>query len=202
VESPDDDATLIRRVAEDRDQRALAELLARHAPKVTGDLRYRFRHQLQHIEIDEAVNRAAMKFWNKAGTFDQTKPFGPWFLKVAHRAALDILRGEESRPTCELAFDPADSDPDRVHTEQERSLRMAWMVEQLEQIIEDELTGFEQILARADLAAGGPADTERLMRLHKKKKNVVQVTRSKVWKKIREMILEREALRNHTKGNQ
>ena len=31
----DDDATLVRRIAEDRDQSALAELLARHAPKVT-----------------------------------------------------------------------------------------------------------------------------------------------------------------------
>src|SRR5436309_1370139 len=50
----DDDATLVRRIAEERDERALAELLERHAPKVTGDLRHRFRHQLQHPDIDEA----------------------------------------------------------------------------------------------------------------------------------------------------
>ena len=37
----DDDATLVRRIAEDKDERALAELMARHAPKVTGDLRHR-----------------------------------------------------------------------------------------------------------------------------------------------------------------
>jgi hypothetical protein len=74
----------------------------------------------------------------------------------------------------------------------------------LERIIDYELKGFEQIVARADVAAGGPgaADTQLLMRQHNKSKNVVQATRSKVWKKIRETILEREALRDHTKGNQ
>jgi hypothetical protein len=73
----------------------------------------------------------------------------------------------------------------------------------LERIIDYELRGFEQIVARADVAAGGPgeADTELLMRQHNKKKNVVQATRSKVWKKIREKIREREALRDHTEVN-
>ena len=66
----DDDATLVRRIAEDNDERALADLLERHAPKVTGDLRYRFRHQLQPPEIDEAVNRAALKLWKNAHRFD------------------------------------------------------------------------------------------------------------------------------------
>lgn len=45
----EDDATLVRRIADDRDERderARAQLLERHAPKATGDLRYRFRHQL------------------------------------------------------------------------------------------------------------------------------------------------------------
>jgi hypothetical protein len=78
---------------------------------------------------------------------------------------------------------------------------VALYVEQLEQIIEYELTGFEQALAREDLAAEGRADTERLMKKYKKSKGVVQSTRSKVWKKIRETILEREALLDRTKVN-
>src|SRR5207237_2579180 len=101
----------VRRVAEQRDERALAELLERHAPKVTGDLRYRFRHQLKHPDIDEAVNLAALKLWKYAHRFDGTKPFGPWFLRVALRAALDILRGEEKKPTSELEFEPPDPWP-------------------------------------------------------------------------------------------
>jgi DNA-directed RNA polymerase specialized sigma24 family protein len=200
----DDDATLVRRIAEDRDQSALVELLARHAPKVTGDLRRRFRHQLQHPDINEAVNRAALKLWKNAGSFDGAQPFGPWFLTIAHRAALDILKGERRRPTCALEFDPQDHDTDDADDELDRSPRTAWFVEQLERIIDYELKGFEQVVAQADLAAGGPgaADTQLLMTQHKKTKNVVQATRSKVWKKIRKTILEREALRDHTKVNQ
>jgi RNA polymerase sigma factor (sigma-70 family) len=189
-----DDATLVRRIAEAGDESALAELMARHAPKVIGDFRRRFRHQLQHLDIDEAVNRAALKLWQNAHSFDSAKPFGPWFLAIAHRAALDILRGEERRPTCMLVFDPPDQDAEELDENPERSSRLAWYVKHLEQIIDDELRGFEQALARADLAAGGRADTELLMKQHHKTKGVVQATRSKVWKKIRETINEREAL--------
>jgi DNA-directed RNA polymerase specialized sigma24 family protein len=200
----DDDATLVRRIAEDRDQSALAELLARHAPKVTGDLRRRFRHQLHHPDIDEAVNRAALKLWTMAASFDGAQPFGPWFLTVAHRAALDILKGERRRLTCALEFDPQDHESDDADDELDRSPKTAWFAEQLERIIDYELKGFEQIVTKADLAAGGPgeADTQLLMSQHKKTKNVVQATRSKVWKKIRKLILEREALRDHTQVNQ
>jgi DNA-directed RNA polymerase specialized sigma24 family protein len=199
----DDNATLVRRIAEDQDERALVELLERHAPKVTGDLRRRFRHQLQHPDIDEAVNRAAMKVWKNAHRFDGTLPFGPWFLRIAQRAALDILKGEKRKPTCVLEFDPPDPEPDYLDDEPENSPRTAWYVEQLEWIIEYELKGFEQVVAQADVAAGGPgaADTQFLMRQHNKKKNMVQATRSKVWKKIRGMMLELEALPDHTKVN-
>lgn len=200
----DDDATLVRRIAEDRDGRALADLLGRHAPKVTGDLRHRFRHQLQHPDIDEAVNRAAMKLWKNAHRFNRARPFGPWFLKIAMRASLDILKGVKRMPTSELEFDPPDHNPDDLGDESEPSPRTAWYMEQLDRIIEYELKGFSQALAQADVAAGGPgaADTQLLMRQHNKTKNVVQATRSRVWKRIRETILEREAHRDHPKVNQ
>jgi DNA-directed RNA polymerase specialized sigma24 family protein len=198
-----DDATLVRRIAEERDERALEELLTRHAPKVTGDLRHRFRHQLQHPDIDEAVNRAALKLWERAGSFDGTQPFGPWFLTIAHRAALDILKGEKRRPRCALEFEPEDHDSVDADDDLARSPRTAWFVEQLQRIINYELKGFEHVVAEADLAAGGPgaADTQWLMRKYKKNKNMVQATRSKVWKKIRATILKREALGDHTKVN-
>src|SRR5262249_39060924 len=170
----DDDATLVRRVAEQRDERALVELLERHAPKVTGDLRRRFRHQLQHPDIDEAVNRAAMKLWKNAHRFDGAQRFGPWFLRIAPRAAPDIPKGEKRNPTCELEFDPPDPEPDHRDDELAHSPSTAWYVEELERIIEYELKGFEQVVAQADVAAGGPgaADTPLLMRQHNKTKNV------------------------------
>ena len=205
-ESPrcEDDATLVRRIVVDRDESALAELLALHVPKVTGHLRRQFRHQLNDIDIDQAVNNAAMKFWENPNRFNAKKKFGPWFLTVAQRKAIDILRGESRRPTSELEFDPPAHDAEDSDEEPDLAPRVAWYMEQLEQIIDHELSGFAQAVARADLAAGGPgaADTQWLMRQHKKNKNVVQATRSRVWKKIRETLLKREALRNRAEVNQ
>jgi RNA polymerase sigma factor (sigma-70 family) len=194
------DAGLVRRIAEDRDESALAELMTRYAPKATGYLRRQFQHQLRHPEIDQAINDAAFKLWENAHRYDKTKKFGPWFLTIAHRAALDVLKGERRQPTGDLDFDPPDRDWAR--REEEHSPRVAWYVEQLEQILDQELQGFEQVVGQADLAAGGPADTQLLMQLHGKTRNVVQATRSKVWRKIRQTVLQREALRNQTKVTQ
>ena len=47
-----------------------------------------------------AVNLAAMKLWKNAHRFNGAKPIGPWFLRIAIRAALDKLKGEIS-PTKE-----------------------------------------------------------------------------------------------------
>jgi DNA-directed RNA polymerase specialized sigma24 family protein len=197
--SVEDDAALVRRIAEDRDQFALEALLERHALKATGHLRRQFEHQLQHLDIDEAVNRAAMNVWENAENFDYSQPFGPWFLQISHNAGLDILRGQQR----ELSGELGETDlPDPFDDEElDLSPTTLWWIEQLEQIIYHELRGFEQIVAFADLAAGGPADTDFLMQRHKKSRNMVQVTRSKVWKKIRTIILERAALRGQPKVN-
>src|SRR5688572_5345904 len=124
--SEDDDATLVRRIAEHRDQRALFELLERHAPKITADLESRFHHVLKHPEIGQAVNSAAFKLWRNAHRFDGIQPFGPWFLTIAMRAALDILRGEKRRPHDELAFDPPDPITNEFDESPEFTARTEW----------------------------------------------------------------------------
>ena len=76
------DNTLVRRVAVQRDKRALAQLMERHVPKVTGDLCRRFRHQLPPPDIDEAVNRAAFEKVTADKTREANDGFdGSW---VAH----------------------------------------------------------------------------------------------------------------------
>lgn len=197
----EDDELLIRRIAVNRDEGALKELLTRYGPKVTGYLRKKFKDQLKHPEIDQAVIDAAQRLWSSAKTFKIAKgKFGNWFLTIAHREALRILKGEEKQPEVGLDFDPRDVTSD-CDDEPESLSRDAWRVQQLEHIIEHELVGFEQVVARADLAVGGPADSVRLAREHKKTKNMVQATRSKVWKKIRRLITEREAVRDTKKGS-
>jgi hypothetical protein len=68
-----------------------------------------------------------------------------------------------------------------------------WRIQQMDDIIENELTGFEQVVARADMAIGGSADSRRLAKQYHKAIGMVDTTRSKVRKKIRTKILEREA---------
>jgi DNA-directed RNA polymerase specialized sigma24 family protein len=197
----DDDATLVRHIAENRDEAALARLMKKYGPKVTGYLRSQFDDQLKHPEIDQAVNDAAQNLWRSAHTFNIEKgKFGSWFLTIAHRAALDILEGEKNQPAGGLDFDPGDVTSD-CDDEPESLSRDEWRVQQMDDIIENVLTGFEQILARADMAVGGSADSVRLAEEHDKTIGTVHTTRSKVRKKIMRLILEREAVRNTTKGS-
>jgi RNA polymerase sigma factor (sigma-70 family) len=200
-----DDATLVRRIADRRDdneqraQDALATLMARYAGRVTGHLRTQFRHQLRNPdEITQVIDDAALRVWNAAGSFDASRPFGPWFLTIAHNLALDLIRGEEELAELPPTYDPEDHCEDES---QEIDPETEWRIQQLDDIIENELKGFEQILARADMAAGGSADSRRLADQHGKTIGTVETTRSKVRKKIRTKMLEREARRPRTKGS-
>ncbi len=71
----------------------------------------------------------------------------------------------------------------------------------MEDIIENELTGFEQVVARRDVAVGGTADSHALAAEYGKTLNTVYVTRKKVRDKIRDGILAREARKVTTKGS-
>jgi RNA polymerase sigma factor (sigma-70 family) len=190
----EDDATLLRRIADRRDESALKELMRRYTPKAMGYLLRNFARQLKHPDMDQAVIDAFFKVWEKAHKFDQARKFGPWFIPFVRHAALDILEREKDQPRGGLGYDLPDHDTDYSDDEPGHAPNASWRGEQLNQIIENELRGFEQILARADLAAGGQEDTQVLMKEHGKSKEVVQSTRSKVRKKIKEKILERESL--------
>ncbi len=197
----EDDATLMRRIVGEKDQTALKKLLKRHAPKIKGYLKSQFEYQLKYPEIEQAFIDAAQKLWRSAGSFNPEKgKFYSWFLTIAHRAALKIVEDEEKQPEGGLDFDPRDVTSD-CDDDPESLSRDEWGVQQLDHIIEHELTGFEQTVARADLIAGGSAGWVRLAEQHNKTKNVVQATRSKVWKKIRRLLTEREAVRDTTKGS-
>jgi RNA polymerase sigma factor (sigma-70 family) len=202
--SPDEDSdeTLVCRIAEDRDKRALALLMERCAPKATGYLKKQFADLLRDPEIDQAVNDAVFNVWRFADRFKPEKgSFGSWFIRIVQRAALSILRGERDHIAKELEFRP-DYDPaDHCEDEQdEADSKDAWRVQQMQDIIENELMGFERVVARADLAVGGTADSKRLATEYGKSLNAVYVTRTKYRDKIRSKILEREARKGSTKG--
>jgi hypothetical protein len=65
----DSDETLVRRIAEDRDKRALTLLMNRCVPKATGYLKKQFAGRLRDPEIDQAVNDAVFNVWRFADRF-------------------------------------------------------------------------------------------------------------------------------------
>ncbi len=202
IETPpdeSDDAILIRRIVEMKDEDALTVLLRRYTPRVTGYLRWQFREQLRRPEVDEVVNIAALKVWEKARQFNPLSigGFGPWFLRIAHNSALDFLDGENEPPEFEPGVDPIDRcDDESLAPSPQTELRIA----QIDDIIEHELKGLEQKVARADMAVGGSADSRRLAEENQTSVAVIDSTRSKVRRKIRTKIQERESLRTPKKG--
>ncbi len=153
--------------------------------------------------MDQAVTDAFHNVWRFADRFKPSEgDFGSWLIRIVQRAALSIIRGEKKHVAKELEFDPEHDPADHCEDDPPEcgSAEMT-RVEMMEDIIENELTGFEQIVARADLAVGGTADSHRLATENSKSLNTVYATRSKVREKIRSRILEREARKDSTKGS-
>lgn len=86
-----DEQHLIER-AQDGDDVAFDELVARHLPSV-----YRFaaRFTGRPELAEDAAQEAFVKAWKKIRTFDASRPFAPWLLQIARNAATDLLRKEK-----------------------------------------------------------------------------------------------------------
>jgi DNA-directed RNA polymerase specialized sigma24 family protein len=192
---------LILRMAE-KEQDALPLFLKTCGGKIKGFLTRRYGDVLKEQEIDEAVNRTAFNVWRHADRYTPAKgSWKAWVIRIARNAAISILRGENRNRAADLEHDPAYDPGDHCDEEPPEGCSTdRWRVQQLENIIDNELTGFEQALARADLAAGGSADSRRLAQIHGKSLNTVYATRSKTGAKIRKMIGEREASRGRPRG--
>ena len=65
-------------------------------------------------------------------------------------------------------------------------------VREMNEYIDNELTGLEQAVARADRAVGGSADTARLAEIHGRTMNNIYATRSKYREKIRQRFQSRQ----------
>jgi DNA-directed RNA polymerase specialized sigma24 family protein len=197
------DEDLVRRIAEGRDKDALTLLVRRCTPRALGYLKKQFAGRLRDPEMRQAVNDAFFNVWRFADRFKPAEgDFGSWLIRIVQRAALSILRGEKKHVAKELEFDPEHNPADHCEDElPECGSAEMTRVQMMEDIIEHELTGFEQILARRDAAVGGTADSRTLAAEYGKSLNTVYTTRAKVREKIRKGILEREARMERTKGS-
>ena len=146
----------------DGDPEGARWLLKKYGGKVQAGLRCEFHHVLADAEIDETLNVAALKAFRAAYQYDESKgSLRAWFYKIAHNAALDILKGEKRHEAVPLAFDPPQpaevdaQEEDQSHPEQQQLSR------DLKEAVAS-LPRLQKAIIEADLASGGTADAQRL----------------------------------------
>lgn len=75
-----------------------------------GRLVYAVAHRVvrDHGLAEEATQQTFVQAWRSASAFEAGREFGPWLATIARRAAIDIHRREQRRPTDALDFVPTD----------------------------------------------------------------------------------------------
>ena len=121
------DETLVAALAR-RDQRALAELVARH-----GGWAARFAERMTGSPqtAEEVVQSAFLRLWNSAERWEGRSRFTTWFYRVLHNLAVDELRrGGGHEELDEALEDPAATPPELLER-QRRAMRVRAALERL-----------------------------------------------------------------------
>lgn len=138
------------------DEEGIRDLLNLYGSQVLDILRTRFGGILSGTDLEEALSRATFKVWQSAHrTFDPSRgSLRSWFLVIANNAALDMYRAQRNARHhsledvgYELPAKPEHQEPD-------------WM-EVLREAVEA-LPHLERLVLRADMEAGGRADSDKL----------------------------------------
>lgn len=198
----DDESLAIRIMCGDRE--ALREVLEEHLQQTRDLLTAKYHATLHSGEINEAISAAVLKLLKCAHQYDKTKGgIGGWFFTMAQTAALDIMRrekryrrrhrylGPENEPLVDY---PVEVDGEPLTKEENQRLR------DLNDVIEKKLTGLQQAIVKADLAAGEPADAGRLAEMYRTTRNSIYVSRNKAHERIKKEMLELEERRERFRG--
>lgn len=99
---------------------------------------------------DETTQQTFLQAWRSAGSFDADRDMAPWLARIARRAAIDIYRREQRRPTTPLDLaSPGDSSLVTMPPSEEQ----AWKVWQVRRAI-DTLAPDEREIVRLQHLGG------------------------------------------------
>src|SRR5947208_7546387 len=99
------DAEALRRFAAQRDERAFAALLRRHAGAVWGVCRHLLRREQ---DAEDAFQATFLLLAQKAGSIRRGEAVGSWLYGVAYRVAARARRADRRRQACERQAGPSD----------------------------------------------------------------------------------------------
>lgn len=180
----------------DGDEAGVVRLLKTYGPKVKWLLQDKLGDLLTDADRDSVLNLAATKAFLAASSFDDKYTLGGWFYRITFNAAVDTVRS--------LPDPPDDRAVVALEIEPKLPPRMPACVEDdpppddpvirdLAEVIE-ELGTMQKTIAKADLLAGGEADTEVLaMKMGIPKQSVYSYRN-----KYKEAIRKRLEKRGHT----
>ncbi|MEX2139023.1 MAG: sigma-70 family RNA polymerase sigma factor [Pirellulales bacterium] len=199
TDESDDEDLAIRMM--DGDKEALREVLGRHLEPVREVLEGKYSTTVQPCDIDEALNRAILKLWQKAGTYDKRAgDLGAWLYIMAESALIDVYRHEKKHrrrhPVLPDEYDAPENceiEPDKLTKDEKTEFK------DLDNIIENKLPMLQKAIIKADLLVAGTADAASLAEIHGTSKNSIYVSRNKAHETIRremtKLAQERERVR-------
>lgn len=173
------------------DEGGLRLLLERYGGRMKAFLVKFYRSTLQEGELDEAFNVAIFNVWRFADRYDESKGSLPsWCIRIAQRAAQSIIRRETSYRSKSLEYDdtydpasPSGGDGDEPPSLDDGDPKWNLVLKAIEM-----LPPLQKAIVKADLAADGTADAQRLAEIHGTSKNSIYVSRNKAHENLKKRV--------------
>ena len=85
---------------------AFIESIANFRPRMH---RYCARMTGSALDGEDVMQEAIFDAYLKLGSFDASRPLGPWLFRIAHNRCIDFLRRQQARRETEAAVEPPGS---------------------------------------------------------------------------------------------
>jgi len=144
---------------------------------------------LDTADIDDALSQAAARVWRAGPRFDPAKgTLRAWYYVIARNCALRIVQAKANRPLHLVEdLDAVVPAPLPQAAESVANPKRQRFAQDLHRCIA-QLPRLQRLVISADLAAGGVADTEHLVRDLDTTANAVYVSRARARKTLREAL--------------
>ncbi len=173
------------------DKDGLRLFLQRYGGRMKAYLTKHFGQVLQEAERNEALNWAVHAIWRFADRYDEGKgQLSSWCIRITQRAAQSVLRREAKFCSKHLEYDdsynpaaPSDDDSDVAQVFADDDSKWNNVLTAIEM-----LPPLQRAIVKADLAADGTADAQRLAEIHGTSKNSIYVSRNKAHENLKKRV--------------